>query len=129
MNRYAGLLVLFFALAIPVTARAAVFSNPLTLTVIREVFTGFIMSIIYVGTPVLVAFIVWTGFLFVAAQGNDQGLRKAKQMAVYVAIGGFLLLALWGLVRIIGNTLAGFSAASLLVVLAAFLLYVLYKKR
>ena len=123
---------IFFALLIatlPTVAAAASFQNPVVFKAIRSVLEAFILGIIYVGTPALAAFIVWTGFLFVAAQGSHEGLAKAKQMAVYVLIGGVLLVGLWGLVRIVGNTLASLSAASLLVILAGVLLYILYKKR
>lgn len=126
--RRVALFALLLALGAPAAVGAASFDNPLALTYIRNILKAFVLGIIYVGTPALAAFIVWTGFLFVSAQGSDAGLVKAKQMAIYVGIGGFLLLALWVLVQVVGNTLAGLSAASLLIILAGFLLYTLYKK-
>tara|TARA_B100000745_G_scaffold76030_2_gene46003 strand:+ start:7414 stop:7821 length:408 start_codon:yes stop_codon:yes gene_type:complete len=116
-------------LVVPLITDAAAFGNPLAFAYIQDILRAFILGVIYIGMPALAVFIVWTGFLFISAQGNDQGLTKAKQMAVRVSIGGFILLALWVLVRVVGNTLAGLSAASLLILLSAFLLYTLYNKR
>ncbi|MBL4644805.1 MAG: hypothetical protein JKX80_02980 [Candidatus Pacebacteria bacterium] len=112
----------------PIVVDAAGFQNPLVLKFVRDILKGFILSVIYVGTPALAVFIAWTGFLFVSATGNPEGLSKAKKMAVKVTLGGLLLLSLWAIVNIVGSTLAGLSAASLLIVLSGFLLYVLYKK-
>ena len=125
--RSVAVLALSLLVLAPIFVSAATFENPLLISYIRNILRGFVLAVIYVGTPALAAFIVWTGFLFVASQGNEQGLRKAKGMALDVLIGGFFLLALWVLVQIAGNTLAGLSSASLLVVIAAFLLYVRYK--
>jgi len=118
----------FSLAAIPGLIEAAGFQNPLVFKVIRDILKGFVLAVIYVGTPALAVFIAWTGFLFVVARGNPAGLSKAKEMAMQVAIGGVLLLSLWVIIRIVGNSLAGLSSATLLIVLSAFLLYVLYKK-
>ena len=114
---------------LPAVVQAGVFQNPLAVQYIQKILKSFILGVIYVGTPALAVFIVWTGFLFVAAQGNPEGLEKAKKVALYVGVGGVLLLGLWALVRLVGNTLAGLSSASLLILFAAFLLYVLYQKK
>jgi len=108
---------------------ASGFQNPLVFKFIADILRGFILAVIYVGTPVLAVFVVWTGFLFVSALGNPEGIKKAKSMAIKVAIGGTLLLSLWAMVRLVEGTLAGFSSATLLIVLAGFFLYVFYKKR
>lgn len=123
---------LFVALSlvlIPVVVGAASFSNPLASKFIVDMLRGFVLAVIYVGTPILAVFIVWTGFLFVAALGNPEGLSKAKKMAVRVAGFGTLLLGLWAIIRIVGNTLSGVSSAALLIVLAGFLLYVFYYRK
>lgn len=108
---------------LPLSVDAAVFQNPLALKFVNEMLKGLVLSVIYVGTPALVVFIVWTGFLFASAQGSVERLNKAKKMAVQVTVGGTLLLSLWAIVELVGNTLAGFSALALLLVFAAFYFY------
>lgn len=106
---------------LPVLVEAA---NPLASKVVVEMVHGLVSAVIYIGTPVLAVFIVWTGFLFVAAQGSAEGITKAKKMALQVTIGGVLLLSLWAIVTLVSNTLAELSAVALLLVLIAFFLYV-----
>lgn len=118
----------FITAVIPGIVDAAGFQNPLALKFIRSILKGFVLAVIYVGTPALAVFIAWTGFLFVSATGNPAGIVKAKSMALKVAAGGILLLSLWVIVRIVGGTLAGLSSAALLIVLSGFLIYVLYKR-
>ncbi|PCI90340.1 hypothetical protein COB18_01145 [Candidatus Kaiserbacteria bacterium] len=111
----------------PLLLEAATFQNPLALKVITDMLKGLVMSVIYVGTPALVVAIMWTGFLFTSAGGNADKLTKAKSIAIKVLIGGVLLLSLWAIVELVSSTLAGFGAATLLIVLAAFYLYARFK--
>jgi len=120
-------LVLCSGILVPHVALGATFVNPLATSFIAEIVRGFILAVIYVGTPALVVAIVWTGFLFVLAQGNPEGLTKAKEMGVRVLLGGMLLLSLWAIVRLVGNTLAGLSSAALLIVLAAAAFYFVFR--
>ena len=122
------LLISAIFLIIPEVTNAATFENPLALRFIIEILKGFVLSVIYVGTPALVVFIIWTGFLFASSMGNPDKLTKAKATALQAIIGGIVLLSLWAIVKIVGNTLAGLSSASLLIILSAFFIYILYKK-
>jgi len=45
-----------------------------------------------IGAIVAVLFILWSGFLFVTAQGNEQKLTKAKNAFFYTLIGTTILL-------------------------------------
>lgn len=48
--------------------------------------------VLVVGIPIVALFIIYTGFLFVEAQGNPEKLTKAKKALVYTLIGAVLLL-------------------------------------
>ena len=48
-----------------------------------------------IGVVVLAFYIVYTGFLFVSAQGNEQALQKAKESLKWVLLGGALILGAW----------------------------------
>lgn len=49
-------------------------------------------DIVKIGAVVLAFYIVYSGYLFVSAQGNEQTLQKAKDSFKWVLIGGAILL-------------------------------------
>jgi hypothetical protein len=57
-----------------------------------------------VGVPILVLAIIYTGFLFVQAQGNPTKLTKAKDALTNTLIGGALLLGAFVIAEAIGTT-------------------------
>ncbi len=120
-------LVLLVTFAPVLVFSAADLGNPLDSRIIINLMKGFVQSVIYVATPALVVFIVWVGFLFVSASGNPAGIQEARKMGTKALLGGAVLLSLWVIITIVGNTLAGLSAAALLIVLAGFFMYVMYK--
>lgn len=60
--------------------------------------------VLTVGIPVLVLALIYTGFLFVKAQGNSKALDEAKQTLANVLIGGALLLGAFVIAEAIGKT-------------------------
>lgn len=60
--------------------------------------------VLVVGVPLTVLAIIYTGFLFVAAQGNAEKLKKAKEALLYVIIGAVLLLGAYVIANAIGTT-------------------------
>jgi len=118
------ILVLF-----PIVAVASGFQNPLASQDIINIVKSFVLAVIYVGAPGLVVAIVWVGFLFISAQGNPEGLNDAKNIAVKVLLGGIILLSLWAIVSLVGNTLAGLSTVALLIILISFYAYIYLRKK
>jgi len=51
-----------------------------------------VQIVLVVGVPLLALAIIYSGFLFVKAQGNSEELTKAKHALLYTVIGGALLL-------------------------------------
>lgn len=66
-------------------------------------------AIVTVLMPFVVLAFIWTGFMFVYAQGNPDMLKKAKVSLQYTIIGSFILLGAWGFAQIIGTTVAGIT--------------------
>lgn len=60
--------------------------------------------VLVVGVPIITLAIIYSGFLFVQAQGNPEKLKKAKQTLVYTLVGATLLLGSWVLASAIGST-------------------------
>lgn len=48
--------------------------------------------LVQIGSIILVLALVWTGFKFVAAQGNEEEIRNARSSLMWVVVGGLLLL-------------------------------------
>lgn len=63
-----------------------------------------IKIVLIVGVPLLVLAIIYSGFLFVKAQGNPESLTKAKNSLLYTVIGGVLLLGAFVIATAIGQT-------------------------
>lgn len=63
-----------------------------------------ITIVLYVGIPIVALFIIYTGFLFVEAQGNPEKLTKAKKSLMYTLIGAALLLGAFVIAQAIGAT-------------------------
>lgn len=60
--------------------------------------------VLIVGIPIVALAIIYTGFLFVGAQGNPDKITKAKKALVYTLIGGALLLGAFVIAKAIGAT-------------------------
>ena len=63
--------------------------------------------LIQFGTLLLAIMIVWTGFLFVTAGGNEDKLKKAKTALFTTIIGGAIILGALGISELIVDTVGG----------------------
>lgn len=63
-----------------------------------------LQALIRIGLPIAVLFIVYSGFLFVKAQGNETELTKAKSTFLYTVIGVGIFLGSWVLATVVANT-------------------------
>lgn len=81
-------------------------NNPLgdKITDIPSFIEAIINIVLVVGIPIVVLAIIYTGFLFVQAQGNSEKLTKAKNALMYTLIGGALLLGAFVIANAIGKT-------------------------
>ncbi len=59
--------------------------------------------VLTIGVPIVALEIIYSGFLFVKAQGNEEQLKSAKKALQYTLIGATLLLGSW----IIANAIKG----------------------
>lgn len=50
-------------------------------------------AITFLAIPVIVMFIIYAGFLFVTAGGDESQIETAKKTAVYTLIGASIILA------------------------------------
>lgn len=70
------------------------FKSPLKDSIggITELIDVILRAIIQIGTPIAAIFIIYSGFLFVIARGNDTKLTKAKNTLMWTLIGTAVLI-------------------------------------
>lgn len=78
--------------------------NPITSTTIVGLIEKILKGVIKIGMPILVLAIIYSGFLFVSAQGNSEKLSEAKRALLYTLIGAAILLGSWGIAQLITET-------------------------
>lgn len=100
-------------LFLPLTGLAVTIPNPFAKTgdpnididTVSELLLALFEIVTEIGAVVLAVMIVYTGYLFVVAQGKDAELTKAKESLRWVLIGGALVLGAWVLAEAIGETI------------------------
>jgi len=80
--------------------------NPLTSNTIQGFIANVLSGITVLLTPVIVVMFLWTGFLFVKAQGNAEELKKARESLTYVLIGAAIALGAKAFAMVISSTLS-----------------------
>lgn len=78
--------------------------NPLSIGGIADFVALVLKVMVMVALPIISLFIVYSGFLFISAQGNEERLGKAKTNLLYVLIGSILILGAWVIATLIGGT-------------------------
>ncbi len=66
--------------------------NPLNADSLEDFITDILNVVVQIGVPVVAIMIIYTGFLFVTAQGRDDKLKTAKESFVWVIIGAAIVL-------------------------------------
>lgn len=80
--------------------------NPLSFGSIQDFVAGALKVLVMIALPIIGFFIVFSGFQFIAAQGNEGKLTTAKKNFVYVIIGAGLVLGAWVLATLLGATVS-----------------------
>lgn len=90
----------------PSLVSAATLTNPIAYTTVYEFVRAMLGVVVRIGVLVLGIMIVYSGFLFVTAQGNTQKLEEAKKSFIWVVIGGAIVLGAWGLSLAIADVIS-----------------------
>ena len=78
--------------------------NPLKAANIQDLLAKILEGIVQIGSMVLVLMLVWVGFLFVFAQGNEEKIKSARQALMWTVIGGLVLLGSEAIALLIKST-------------------------
>ena len=66
--------------------------NPLGSESITEFFLQLLQIILIFAVPIIVFFIIYAGFLYVTARGNQEQVSKATRALGYAILGGVIIL-------------------------------------
>lgn len=80
--------------------------NPIKYSTFSQFAAAVTKTAVQVLLPFIVLAFIYSGFLFVKAQGNETELTKAKTAITYSMLGAFILLGAWGFAQIIGQTVS-----------------------
>ncbi len=80
--------------------------NPLQSATIQDLLGKVLDAVIAIGTVVVTIMLVYCGFLFVVAQGNEEKVRDARSALVWTVIGALILLGAKVISTIISATVA-----------------------
>lgn len=81
-------------------------SNPLSSGSFTDLVESVAATVAKLGATVAAIFIIYSGFKFVAARGNEEELKKAKQNFFWVVIGTAILLGAWVIAKAIKETVS-----------------------
>jgi hypothetical protein len=94
----------------PVSAQGLTIKNPITgADSLENLLKLFIDAIIRLGSVVVVFMIIYSGFLFVKASGNESELTKAKNTFLWTVIGAVILLGARAISELVKGTAAQFG--------------------
>ena len=78
--------------------------NPIEATTINGLIKTILEGAIKIGIPIITLAVIYSGFLFVSAQGNSEKLSEAKRALMYTLIGAAILLGSWAIAQLISDT-------------------------
>lgn len=78
--------------------------NPIEADNIQQLFQAIIDIVLVFAIPIIVFFIIYAGFLYVTARGNEATIQKAHMALLYALIGGLLILGARVLIEVVQGT-------------------------
>jgi len=97
----------YFSLSLPlfVMAEDTKIVNPIpNVETLNELIKTVLEGLIKIGLPILALAVIYSGFLFVAAQGNSEKISEAKKSLMYTLLGSAILLGSWAIAQLISET-------------------------
>lgn len=84
-------------------------ANPLKYSDLNSLLTAVLNALIQIGSILLTLAIVWVGFRFVAARGNEEAIRSARSALMWTVIGGLILLGATAIQAVITSTVGAIT--------------------
>jgi len=100
-------------ISIPFVSKAVdtvTISNPIGSTTLSGFIEEILKIVITIATPIAILAIIYSGFLFVKARGNPEGIIKAREALMWTLIGVAVLLGAQLLSTVIQGTITSLGA-------------------
>lgn len=78
--------------------------NPIKVDSIQQFLSMLLEVVVKIAGPIVVLMIVYSGFLFIKAQGNPEELTKARQAIMWTVIGAIIVLGAFAISKAIEGT-------------------------
>lgn len=78
--------------------------NPIGTNDLHDFVKHVLEGAIKIGIPVVAIAIIYSGFLYVTAMGNEEKLKTAHKAILYTLIGAVLLIGSWAIATLISDT-------------------------
>lgn len=84
--------------------------NPLdpSLSSIPDLLLAILNVVIIIAMPIVALYIIYAGFMYVAAQGNPEKVQEAGRALTFGVIGGVIIVGAVAILAIISNLVAAF---------------------
>ena len=106
-------LIFLASLLLPTAAYAAsTYVNPIIyggITTIPQLMLAIVDLVFLIAVPIIVIFIIYSGFLFVTAGDNEAQVKKARFVFMWTMIGGLILLGAKVIAKAIETTVLALS--------------------
>ena len=79
--------------------------NPLKSETVEDLIVSVVKTLLKLAVPVAILFIIWSGFLFVMAQGNPEKIKTAVKTFQWTVIGLAIILGSYVIATIIKTTI------------------------
>ena len=100
MKRFRKILILALVIALNfglMHFASADLANPLESETFAELVENIAEIVAQIGFPIAVLAIIYSGFLFATARGNEEQLKNAKRVFFWTIIGTAILLGAWAI--------------------------------
>lgn len=89
--------------------RGVALENPLKVSSLEDLLVALLNIVVVLATPIIIFFIIYSGFMYVTAQGEPAKLTIAKNALMYAIIGGVIIIGAVAISQIIGNLVGAFK--------------------
>lgn len=79
-------------LLFPLVSWANTLTNPLRVASIEQFLVALLDIVVLIAFPIIVLFLVFIGFRFIAAQGNPDELKKVREYFFWAIVGALIIL-------------------------------------
>ena len=107
-----ALLALLFTPALTLSAVSSL-PNFANVSSVSDLFTSIVNAVMKLALMFAVVMIIWSGFMFITAQGEEAKIKKARQNLIYTLVGVIVIILSTELANYI-NELLGGTASSLI---------------